>query len=171
MMIRWLSPIAAACAIAGMGCGPGSAAKAARSDMPTAEGALGGCVAPGDDPTPWVIDLQGTERSSMRNAFRDGIVLVRYDCEHPLKVLRDCKVRGGPPDYDYRGTPSDVDGITLDDSDSVRAAFSGGQAFAASLKAEFDSGTKLQIAYQTAGEANVSVPRVARGQLEGRNCD
>lgn len=147
-------------------CGSGTAAKAVRSDQPTAASAMGGkCTSPTEDAEPWVIDLKADNRGALKAAMDKGVVVVSYDCKE-LKILRSCQVRGN---YEYSGTGFNEDMIRLTDADSVRATLSGGAALAGSLEADMQRGTKLDIAYAVVGERNTTLPHISRDQL-GPDC-
>lgn len=147
--------------------GPGKPAQAVRPDRPTAGGALGGgCVAPGEDAAPWVIDLEATDRGKLRGAITRVVVVVTYDCKK-LKILEGCKVAGS---YAYQGTGFNEDTLHLDDADSVHATLSNGAAFAAKIEADMKRGTKIFVGYAVVGESNTTMPSLSRAQLHGQEC-
>lgn len=156
-------------AVCSAGCSPGSAAKAVRSDAPTAADALGDACMNPDEPTePWTFDLDTTQRGQLTTALRKhGLVLVAYDCDG-LRVVRGCKATG---DYEYAAYPAAWDVIDLRDTDEVRASLSGGAVFAAELKAEMERGTALVIAHGEIGMSSTTVMEISRDRLRGKRCD
>ncbi len=161
-------PIVTMAAVAAWSCGgPGKPAQAVRADRPTASGALGGgCLAPGEDAAPWVIDLEATDRGKLRGAITRGVVVVAYDCKK-LKILDGCKVSGS---YAYQGTGFNEDTLHLDDVDAVRATLSNGAAFAAKIEADMKRGTKIFVGYAVVGESNTTLRGLSRAQLQGPEC-
>ncbi|HEU5058531.1 MAG TPA: tetratricopeptide repeat protein [Kofleriaceae bacterium] len=158
-----------ALALSPVGCGSGSAAKAARDDVPTASKAMGDepCMV-GEEAVPWTFDMDGTTRGSLFSAMDSGLVVVSFDCKK-LKVMSRCKATGN---YEYGYYPSEAEVLDFKDSDEIKANLSGGAAIAAKFEAEMKRGAKLFIAYAVGGRSTTTVPDVGRDQIKGpRSCD
>jgi TPR repeat protein len=138
----------------GVGCGAGGAAKAVRPEMPKAGDAMGqgSC-----DPTPYIVDLDPRELADLERKFSQGIVVVKRDCQSPMKILADCSVRGSYAGvYAYAGTSAFESLQSLRDADEIKAHLATGPALAASLDTDVKRGTTIDIAFQQIGTANTS---------------
>jgi hypothetical protein len=164
-----LASIVCLLALVAVGCGSGSAAKAARDDVPTAGKAMGNepCLE-GEEAVPWTFDMDGTTRGSLFSGMDSGLVLVQFDCKK-LKVLSRCKATGN---YDYGYYPSEAEVLDFKDSDEIKANLNGGAAIAAKFEAEMKRGAKLFIAYAVGGRSTTTVPDIAKDQVKGpKACD
>jgi uncharacterized protein len=153
-------------------CGPGSAAKAARADMPTAGDALGQGAC---DSMPYVVDMDTRELGDLETKFAQGIVVVKQDCKSPMKILADCSVRGAYPGvYTYVGTSTQESTQSLKDADEIKTHLASGPVLAATLDAELKRGTSIDIVFSQVGTANTAkvvgredLTEVRKGGCEG----
>jgi hypothetical protein len=151
------------------GCGSGTAAKAIRDDVPTADKAVSSepCLE-GEEAQPWTFDMDNTTRGSLFNGMKSGLVLVSFDCKK-LKVMSRCDAMGN---YTYGGYPAAFDVLDFKDSDELKASISGGAAIAAKFEAEMKRGAKLLIAHGEVGMSTTTVPDITRDQIKGpRACE
>lgn len=149
------------------GCGPGTAAKAVRSDAPTAGEAMG--TKCGDEPAPWVIDLPDERANQLETEVKKGgVVLVKYDCQE-LKIVRGCDVAGAAP-YAYSGLAFEAKHKELEDTDSAQVALSGGPAAVAKFEADYKNGAMLRIDYAAVGRQTTTTDVISRDMLSGPKC-
>lgn len=150
-------------ALLALGCGTGTAARAARTDAPTPSNALGAeaCDLPGDAAEPWVVDLPADRRVALDAALRGPVALVAYDCKD-LVLLRGCDAPGR---YAYAGTTPIEDKLDLADTDAVASNLSGGKALSLRLEADMNRGMHLAVGYVLVGQRSTTVARVSRAGL------
>jgi hypothetical protein len=155
-------------AFVAVGCGP-SIASNMRSDPQGVNDAMGGKC--GEVPAPWVIDLPEAEANQLEREMKGGkLVLVNYNCKE-LTLVRGCDVAMG--DYDYGGLEYEAKHREMLDSDEAGLALSGGPAFSAKLKTEFERGSVFRLDYSAAGRLATTTEILTRDMLKGdsKRCD
>lgn len=153
---------------ASFGCGPGAVASAVRPADPTYAGAVGGageCKALDLAQDALVVDLRPEQRSDLEVAMHEGVAVVAYDCKE-LRLLKDCRVDGV---YNFVGTSTKEQTISLDDSDEIKAnlPFSGA-TLAGKVEGELKRGAKLDIALAMVGGSRTNWVSISKDDLRGR---
>ncbi|NUP11171.1 MAG: sel1 repeat family protein [Polyangiaceae bacterium] len=161
-MTRRFGAILISAALVGTGCGP-SVASNLRDDPQGVNDAMGSTC--GEVPAPWVIDLPDAEANQLEREMKGGkLVLVNYNCQK-MTIVRGCDVALGT--YDYGGLEYEAKHREMLDSDEAGLALSGGPAFAAKMKAEFDRGSVFRLDYAAAGRLSTTTEVVTRDMLKG----
>lgn len=170
---RWLAPLGLG--IASLGCSgkPGSIGRILHPRQTSAAEALGDppagevCHDVSGSLRPLVVDLRPEQRGDLEVAMREGLALVRYDCDG-LQLLPECSADGT---YGFKGIVLKQQLIRLTDEAEVRANLPlTGLALAARLGAELDRGSSLDLATAWIGNLTSTRQRLDRSDLSGA-CD
>lgn len=156
-----------------LGCSSGGVARAARPQAPSAAHALDEPQAVDDaachdvkrGARPLVVDWRPEQRGDLEVVMGDGIAVVHYTCEG-LELLQDCSVQGS---YGFKSIVLKQQLIRLETADELRANLPlSGVSLALQLKADFASGTTLDLATALVGNLTASRLTVERQDLVGQ---
>ncbi|MBN2193586.1 MAG: sel1 repeat family protein [Polyangiaceae bacterium] len=166
----WFVALGSAATVLGCGTGGGSLARLVRPKQPTAAGALGEtpkkheCLDVSGAVRPLVVDLRPEQRGDLEVAMKDGVAIVRYDCDG-LELLTDCRAEGS---YGFKGIVLKQQLIRLADEDEVKANLPlTGVAVAAKLGTELERGTTLDLATALVGNITSTRLKLERSELAG----
>lgn len=167
MRLLQLAAVAVLMPITLLGCPRATPGEAIAPSGPGATEALGGpatgkCTAVEDYGKPLVVDLKGEERGDFEVAMKEGIAVVKYEC-NVLKLVDGCSVEGT---YGYLGLSPKEELVRLENSDELKAnlPITAG-AFGAKLGAEMERGMTLDIAMMIVGKRRTTRKASLRGDL------
>lgn len=115
---------------------------------------------------PMVVDMDAMDRVDLEVSMRDGLVVVRHDC-NGMEILRDCRVES---DYGFIGVQRKEEVVRLNSTDEIGAnlPLSAG-TLGAKLGADFNQESTLDIAMVMVGKKRSTKATVGRAELvEGR---
>lgn len=147
----------------------GAAARGLRPSPTTAAAASGEstCSDVADTAQPLAVDWKAHERADLEVAMRNGVAVVRYDCQG-LEVLRDCRVPGS---YGFLAISPKQESVQLVDADEIRVNLpAAGIGLLAELTGELRRGAALDLATMMVGISRTTVKTASREQLQG-SCD
>lgn len=137
-------------------CKPGVVAGAAKApavpDNECDPKALSGVV------SPLVLEWPASARSDLEAAAQEGVVVVSFTCTG-VKVLADCKVKGG---YGYRSVTARTETTLIEGKDDIKASF-GGAAWAVAGSLTRDA--KLDLTTLSVGKLSTARSSVHRSDL------
>ena len=168
------SPLMMLAVLVAAGCGAGSAGQAVRPDEKSAGEALGEpshggaagapCTKAPAKGEPLIVDWKTTEQLDLTVAMQHGVAAVAYDCKS-IKVLKDCKVKGG---YGFTSIPSVLqETVTINDADEARASMPLGGA---SVGGEIARGSSIDIALAYVGKRSSLNELITKSDL-GTGCE
>ncbi len=129
-----------------------------------AAAATASCRSAHGEGTVLVVDWSGEERGDLEIATREGIAMVRYDCQS-IRLLRDCRLEGA---YSFVGEPRAEQVLALNGADEVKAKLPlKGGAISASLGRT----SSIDIALVTVGKRATTLTKVGRRELKGDCAD
>lgn len=147
-----------------LGCGPGGAAQSVRPEAKTAGDALGeektNCRDVSKGAEPLVVDWKPEQRGDLEVAMKDGIAVVKYDC-NGMKVLADCKLSG---EYGYIAMTKREQVVRLSDADEVRANL---PLSGATLGGEMQRGSALDVGIVMVGKHRTTWRQPTQADLQG----
>jgi TPR repeat protein len=118
------------------------------------------CRAVSAQATPLVVDWKSSERVDLEAAMKDGVVVVKYDCQK-LSIVKGCKRRGA---YSFAPVQRKEETLQLASSDEVQANVPLGLAtFGAAMK----RGSTIDIGLVLVGKKSAAIGEVVRSDLEG----
>jgi len=111
---------------------------------------------------PLVVDMDAMDRVDLEVSMRDGLVVVRHDC-NGMEILRDCRVES---DYGFIGVQRKEEVVRLDSTDEIGAnlPLSAG-TLGAKLGADFNAESTLDIAMVMVGKKRSTKATVGRTEL------
>lgn len=148
-----------------VGCGGTNAAGVVQPKATTASEALGEdspakCRAVSAQATPLVVDWKSSERVDLEAAMKDGVVVVKYDCQK-LSIVKGCKRRGA---YAFASVQRKEETLQLASSDEVQANVPLGLVtFGGAMK----RGSTIDIGLVLVGKKSAAIGEVVRSDLEG----
>lgn len=147
-------------------CAPSTALQQATPEPPSARAALGEGTCPTSGLSePLLVDMKDKDRAQVELALGRSVAVFRYDCDG-LRLLAGCSVFDG--DYGYAGFTRKERVLRLRNADELHANLPAmGLAWAATLSADFEHGTSLDVALVTVGQRATTVSQVSRDGLRG----